>query len=369
MVAPDAFPAASPDLEPFETAFAMAAAGERLIVAGHVGPPYDTILLARFNQGGALDTSFGQRGFVAPLIPLPEGRWNYKHAEDVAIDEAGRILTVGAVTKSACRPGVNDFGKPEILCSEVARHTLLARFNPDGSPDPSFGTGGFEVLKTAEGELFEGEGNEIVVLPGGKILIEGWTPTSGTFGLSGSPIPFVARLDATGAIDETFGDRGIVEVAIPCAQGGEQMKLGADPCVTGARVRLRVRGMARGKPSIALRVAPSIPWAQVREVRLQLPAALAPSGEFSKRSRVSVTRPGAGPGRASRGPKPRRKGGRAILFEGLGIASALRARFGPGSLAYLGGSTKRKLRFRVTVAFGYRGRFAGRQTVELRARG
>jgi hypothetical protein len=71
---------------------------------------------------GFLDPTFGSGG----LTILDEPADVNERLEDLVIQPGGKILAAGS------RNGANGF--------------LLARFNPDGSPDLSFGVGGISVL-------------------------------------------------------------------------------------------------------------------------------------------------------------------------------------------------------------------------------
>src|SRR5437667_12721571 len=73
---------------------------------------------------GGLDPSFGSGG---KLIALGAG----SNATDVAVDHLGRVVVAG----NTPGPGGQDF--------------LALRFNPDGTPDLTFGTGGTVAIDFA----------------------------------------------------------------------------------------------------------------------------------------------------------------------------------------------------------------------------
>jgi uncharacterized delta-60 repeat protein len=83
-------------------------------------------VLARYNPNGLLDPTFGSGGIVTTSFP---GQGSYAFA--VALQSDGNIIAAG-VNYIAFRP------------SEDSSNTgfALARYNPDGSPDSTFGNGG-----------------------------------------------------------------------------------------------------------------------------------------------------------------------------------------------------------------------------------
>jgi uncharacterized delta-60 repeat protein len=114
--------------------------------------------LARYNQNGGLDGSFGTGGKVTTDFGVD----TIDRAMSVATDSQGRIIAVGITQTNA--PGGQDFG--------------LARYAPNGSPDASFSGngrlktsfGGYDRARSgvidsqdrivAAGETQDGAGNE-----------------------------------------------------------------------------------------------------------------------------------------------------------------------------------------------------------------
>jgi uncharacterized delta-60 repeat protein len=198
--------------------------------------------LARYNPDGSLDTSFGTGGrAITPVGPGASG----DEAYGVAIRPDGKIVAAGFSSSSGANP---DFA--------------AVRYNPDGSLDPSFGTGGKVITpvtgaapdyavdvaaqgtkivligRTAkpshndfaavrlndDGSLdtgFDGDGiatldfssgsddfgEDVAVDPDGKLVIAGHT------GVSGNPATndfAVARYNSDGSLDATFGSGGKV---------------------------------------------------------------------------------------------------------------------------------------------------------------
>ena len=118
---------------------------------------------------GDLDTSFGApNGFVL----LPEAQF-----VDVALQSDGKIVAVGSKPTA--------IGNPPLI---------VARFNPDGSIDPSFG---FSGVVTVTPSL---EGRSVAIQADGKILALSQTDPGGNF--------LVTRLNTNGTLDLSFGLNG-----------------------------------------------------------------------------------------------------------------------------------------------------------------
>jgi uncharacterized delta-60 repeat protein len=111
-------------------------------------------LLARYNIDGTLDNSFGSHGGVATQFPNNI----LAHAFAVALQRNGDIVAVGqtAPTDVDVVPGPSDFA--------------LARFNPNGTIDPTFGNGGFVSTPFGSSEAFA---NTVLIQIDGKIIAVG----------------------------------------------------------------------------------------------------------------------------------------------------------------------------------------------------
>ncbi|HEX4793635.1 MAG TPA: hypothetical protein VH370_07590 [Humisphaera sp.] len=147
-------------------------------------------LLQRLNANGSLDTTFGNRGTA--LID-PGG--NSPTATSLLIQPNGRIVVGGSVSK----PGSGLQG-------------LIARFNSNGTADKTFGTNG------ASATLFHGDDyvTDIAPGPGGTIVA-----SIGELIIS-EPSWFLphhfleaARFTVNGALDSSFGVKGIATIPLP----------------------------------------------------------------------------------------------------------------------------------------------------------
>lgn len=120
----------------------------------------DGAVLVRFNSDGSPDTSFGSGGLAALGATAPLSR-----ALDVAIQPDGRIVVAGDINSSPAQ----DF--------------FLARFTAAGALDQSFGTGGW--LTTDFGSA-DDRALSLVLQPDGRIVAGGLAngvPDTGDYGL------------------------------------------------------------------------------------------------------------------------------------------------------------------------------------------
>src|SRR6266540_4901530 len=126
-------------------------------------------LVARYNPDGSLDASFGAGGVVRTSFGgVSQG------GVAVAIQTDGEIIAAGIAVAA---DGNSEFA--------------LARYNPDGSLDQSFGTSGKVVTPTGWCCDFV---HTILLRPDGKIVAIGQT---------------LARYNLDGSLDTTFGVGGV----------------------------------------------------------------------------------------------------------------------------------------------------------------
>ena len=156
----------------------------KIILAGRVadgGGDDPDVGLVRYNPDGTLDTSFGDNGIVRKQLS-PN---NWDEATDVALQPDGKIVvSVEAVVGTSFAFAV-------------------ARFNADGTLDGGFGTAG---LATTAFSAQNDVAKAVAVQADGKIVVVGQTSNlmSPDFG--------VARFDAAGALDGSFGTGGKLTV-------------------------------------------------------------------------------------------------------------------------------------------------------------
>jgi uncharacterized delta-60 repeat protein len=149
--------------------------------------------VVRYNPTGAPDTAFDGDGKAITDFPL-----NEETISDMAVQPDGKIVAAGRMNPRLIILDAQDF------------NFLLARYNPDGSLDTSFGAGG--LVSTD----FNGNGDDfahaVVLQPDGKIVVAGQTGAKSTFSPLTDSSFGVARYNANGTLDETFGTGGKVTV-------------------------------------------------------------------------------------------------------------------------------------------------------------
>ncbi len=170
----------------------------KVIIAGYDnwGTSNENIIMARYRTNGVLDTTFGAGGVVTMSLSAAN---DTAYAVDVQSD--GKIVVAGLATAGGT-------GVPAIV-----------RFNPDGSPDTTFGAGGVVTttgLQPASAFLLS-----VAVLDDGRIVAGGGVvpPSS-----SGAPDTFLLmRYQSDGSPDTTLSGSGLVTTAIP---GGDAISWG-----------------------------------------------------------------------------------------------------------------------------------------------
>jgi uncharacterized delta-60 repeat protein len=161
---------------------ALALQDGKLVAAGSGSNGTTTdFALARYRQDGALDPTFGTRGRVTTDFG------NGSQATALVVQADGKLVAAGTVS--------NDTG------GDFA----LARYRPNGTLDPTFGTGGKVTIDFAGGA---DAAAALAVQADGKLVVAG----SATVGTNGNFA--LARLRPNGTLDPTFGTGGIVIVDI-----------------------------------------------------------------------------------------------------------------------------------------------------------
>ena len=131
--------------------------------------------IAKYKLGGDLDFSFGNSGLVTTdFATMAQDR-----IRALAIEPEGKIIAVGESAPANFNPW----------------SWALARYNPDGTLDNTFGTNGKVVQYWAGSYDYL---NGIALLPGGKFLVSG----------KAQDTTVVARYNNDGTLDNTFGNSG-----------------------------------------------------------------------------------------------------------------------------------------------------------------
>ncbi|MGH9034911.1 MAG: delta-60 repeat domain-containing protein, partial [Acidimicrobiia bacterium] len=180
----------------YDWAYAQALQPDGRIVVGGVSDRGGSknLALARYLPNGALDGSFGQNGLVA------EGRrpLTTDIVRSLVLQPDGRILVAGVTFEDK-------------VSIDPQGDFILARYLPDGSPDPTFGVGG--VVTTDFGDGSYDDAYALVLQPDGRILLGGYSTSAGGPGvLFGADQLALARYTPAGLPDMGFGRGGKVVV-------------------------------------------------------------------------------------------------------------------------------------------------------------
>lgn len=160
--------------------------GKIIVVGSGVVNGKQQFCLARYNTNGSLDTSFGLFGFVYTLFE-PFATNNASEAMDIAIQPDGKIVAAGYVR------GQTFDGLPR--CDWA-----IVRYLANGSPDQTFDLEGI-LITDFGGHSVDEIAASVVIQPDGKILAGGASTANGVdFAL--------ARYNANGTPDTSLGGTG-----------------------------------------------------------------------------------------------------------------------------------------------------------------
>jgi uncharacterized delta-60 repeat protein len=151
------------------------------------------IALARFNPNGTLDTTFGSGGEVLTSF------------------------TVGTTPLSVTSRGVVLTSTGQIVAvADNGSDIVLARYNANGTLDPTFGTGG-KVITTFPSVTYE---ENLAQQPDGKLVVVGETgPDSSHYAWH------IVRYNANGSLDATFGTGGVVTTSFASSSYGSNVAI------------------------------------------------------------------------------------------------------------------------------------------------
>lgn len=135
-----------------------------------------------------LDPTFGVNGVV--LSSLGDGN---DYVQSMAIQDDGKIVAVGRFLASTAVGG-GDFA--------------VVRYNPDGSLDTTFGTGGSVSIDFGISRDFA---TTLALQIDGKIVVGGFSSINGTSNMNDFA---VARLNANGTLDSSFDGDGKVTTTV-----------------------------------------------------------------------------------------------------------------------------------------------------------
>jgi uncharacterized delta-60 repeat protein len=163
-----------------DPANAVAVQPDGKIVAAGGGPK-----LARYNIDGTLDPTFGGDGKVIPVLTCCPA---FVSVYDATLQSNGKIITAGEWFECFAAGDCED-------------DVVVTRYDSDGTLDTTFASGGvaFGIC---------GRANAVALQADGKIVAAGVVDCGGGDKALGDFV--IERLDADGARDGTFGNRGDV---------------------------------------------------------------------------------------------------------------------------------------------------------------
>ena len=153
---------------------------------------------------GDLDPTFGFGGLVQGPTVLDPSTSNIPGSYSAVVTSSDRKVIVGGIATSS-----------------AGQEYYFTRYNVDGSPDSTFGTLGATEVSFGAQDIPTGQNLKLMIEPDGKII------AAGNLGDGTNATAFgVARLNADGTLDTTFGDSGTLVVqgdknAVPLWQDGE----------------------------------------------------------------------------------------------------------------------------------------------------
>ncbi|MBK7660148.1 MAG: hypothetical protein IPJ28_13850 [Betaproteobacteria bacterium] len=175
--------------------------------AAGTGPPSAAInVVPSPDPDGSLDAGFGTAGFSAPIFSdstLGES------LRAIVVDGKRRILVAGSAT------------------SPTGAVMAVARFEPGGDLDKSFGTDGIQLIESAGAGSFA---SGLALMPDGSILI------AGNADVSGDVANFtLGKLLPDGGLDPQFGTDGLVRFRNAASTQGNARTIAYSPA-TGEAV-------------------------------------------------------------------------------------------------------------------------------------
>ena len=149
---------------------------EKILVGGYAymgGDTIDDFALVRYETNGSIDETFGASGIVTTDFS------NMDYIRSLSVQDDGKIIASGW----------------------QYYQMALARYNPDGSLDGSYGTGGkvsLDISVDGEDRIYASK-----LQDDGKIVVAGWS------GMPSNETKYdfaLARLNIDGTLDSTFGE-------------------------------------------------------------------------------------------------------------------------------------------------------------------
>src|SRR6266478_4724094 len=145
---------------------------------GSNGGSSTAFALAKYTASGSLDTTFGTGGEV--FTKFTSGN---DFATGLAVQADGKIVVAGNANFNGT------YGHSD---------SALARYNPDGSLDTTFGTGGQVIMNVAD------HFHRLAIQSDGRIVVAGDRNTGSSWDFA------LARFNTDGTLDGNFGTGGVL---------------------------------------------------------------------------------------------------------------------------------------------------------------
>lgn len=172
----------------------------KIVVAGHIQRRFspNELMIARFNENGSVDETFGTDGLVETDIDLYTPSQYYSPL--IKIQKDGKIV-IGATALVGNR-------NPE-------RRFLIVRLLEDGSFDSSFSDDGWLIFSESKHRIRSTSDffDNFIIEEDGKIILSGMSWLGYNHFL-------LTRLNPDGSFDDSFGDGGFVFSGLNPASGG-----------------------------------------------------------------------------------------------------------------------------------------------------
>jgi uncharacterized delta-60 repeat protein len=235
-------------INPLPQDMVITSTGQIVTLASYYGSVSNQFVLTRYNANGSLDTTFGQGGYVnttvpgshfvdgARLLQQPNGdlivtaesspggnggiwnlyRFNANGTPDTSFGNQGVVSTVAPLGPEAAvlypNAGTPNDGQIVVVGQASNGTMLLARYNPNGSLDTTFGSGG---LMQTQISIADVNAAMVTLDASGRILVTG---------AEGSATE-VARFNVNGTADTTFGSGGVVTTTFGTSSYGYAVAL------------------------------------------------------------------------------------------------------------------------------------------------
>lgn len=153
--------------------------------------------IVAYNADGGLDYAFGSNGFASISFDADD------RANAVAVQINGKILVAGKAANGS------------------QYNLVVVRYNANGTLDNTFGIAG---IATLEIDFFDSEATSIALQTDGKIVVTGLSHDQFNDGF----YAILARFNANGTLDNTFGTNGVVDLPAGNGYAGKSVAIQAD---------------------------------------------------------------------------------------------------------------------------------------------